>query len=341
MEKHKNLSIFVPHEGCPNQCSFCDQKKISGTQNPPSPRQVSRLCEEFLPRDKKEGQSYEIAFFGGSFTAIDRRYMIRLLEAAFPFVRRGRAMGIRVSTRPDAIDGRVLDILKKYGVTSIELGAQSMQDDVLKANLRGHSVQSVYTASRMIKKWGFSLGLQMMTGLYRQKDYMEYAVDTARQFIAIGPDTVRIYPTLTLKDTLLEKLYQKGIYTPPTLEQTVEICAVLVKMFNENNIRIIKLGLHADTGLEKGLVAGPYHPAFRELVLAHIFLDRLKADFACRRPGEYTVRVNPSRLSQAAGQKKCNVSRLAEIGYNVRFEADSLVDGDGYIICEKGETGCI
>lgn len=342
MEKHKNLSIFVPHEGCPNQCSFCDQKKISGAQNPPTPQQVTRLCEEFLPKDEKDGKSYEIAFFGGSFTAIDRRYMVRLLEAARPFVRRGRAMGIRVSTRPDAIDGEILRLLKHYGVTSIELGAQSMQDDVLKANLRGHSVQDVYTASELIKQRGFSLGLQMMTGLYRQKDYMEYAVDTAQKFIEIGPDTVRIYPTLTLKDTLLEKLYQKGIYTPPDIRQTVEICAVLVKMFNRRGIRIIKLGLHADTGLEKSLVAGPYHQAFKELVQSHLFFEKIKRALEKQKcGGRYDVHVSPAKLSQAIGQKKSNVAALAALGWQVRFVPDSDVQGEEFIICKKGEIRCI
>ncbi|MGN0675445.1 MAG: radical SAM protein [Oscillospiraceae bacterium] len=307
MEKHKNLSIFVPHEGCPNRCSFCDQKKISGTQNPPSPRYVTKLCDEFLPRDKEGGRSYEIAFFGGSFTAIKRDYMLALLQAAYPFVKEGRAAGIRVSTRPDAINREILDILKVYGVTSVELGAQSMQDEVLNLNLRGHTVRDVYDASRLIKEYGFSLGLQMMPGLYGQKDYMEYSVDTAKKFIEIKPDTVRIYPTLVLKDTLLESLYQKGMYTPLTVRQAVEICAVLVKMFNRENIRIIKLGLHADTGMEKSLVAGPYHPALKELVQSFMFLERLKEDFAGLEKGSYTVAVNGRKRSQLAGQKKAKV----------------------------------
>ena len=177
MTKHKNLSIFVPHAGCPNQCSFCDQRSISGTQNPPTAEEVSALCDEFLPKEK--GDDYEIAFFGGSFTAIDREYMLQLLKAAYPFVQQGRAAGIRISTRPDCISTEILDILKQYGVTSIELGAQSMQDDVLKVNLRGHTEEDVVKASCLIKQYGFSLGLQMMTGLYGQKNYMEYALDTA------------------------------------------------------------------------------------------------------------------------------------------------------------------
>ncbi len=340
MTKHKNLSIFVPHEGCPNQCSFCDQKKISGTQTPPTPEQVTALCDEFLPHTEEEGKSYEIAFFGGSFTAIDRDYMLALLQTAYPFVQAGRASGIRCSTRPDAINAEILDILKEYGVTAIELGAQSMQDDVLKVNLRGHSVQDVFDASRLIKQYGFSLGLQMMPGLYGCADYMEYAVDTAEKFIQIMPDTVRIYPTLILKDTLLEKLYQNRMYTPLTVQQAVEICAVLVKMFNEKNIRIIKLGLHADTGMEMGLVAGPYHPALKELVQSRMFLDRFTADLGGRPRGNYVIAVNPRQRSQATGQKKANIQALKQAGYSVTIKEDVTVEYDDYIILE-GEKQCI
>ncbi|MBR4036781.1 MAG: radical SAM protein [Oscillospiraceae bacterium] len=340
MTKHKNLSIFVPHEGCPNQCSFCDQKKISGTQNPPAPQQVTQLCDEFLPHTSAEGASYEIAFFGGSFTAIDRDYMLALLQAAYPFVQAGRAGGIRCSTRPDAITPEILDILKAYGVTAIELGAQSMQDDVLKMNLRGHSVQDVFDASRLIKQYGFSLGLQMMPGLYGCADYMGYAIDTAEKFIQIMPDTVRIYPTLILKDTLLEKLYQNRMYTPLTVDQAVEICAVLVKMFNDKNIRIIKLGLHADTGMEQSLVAGPYHPALKELVQSRMFLDRFIVDFSGRPAGDYTIVVNSRQRSQATGQKKANIHALARQGYNVTVKNDDTITYDDYIILE-GEKQCI
>lgn len=341
MEKHKNLSIFVPHEGCPNQCSFCDQKKISGTQNPPAPSDVTALCQEFLPNDDHSGQSYEIAFFGGSFTAIDRDYMVALLRAAYPFVKSGRASGIRISTRPDAINEEILDILKKYGVTSIELGAQSMQEDVLAMNLRGHSVSDVYKRSEMIKKWGFSLGLQMMTGLYGQKDYMEYAIDTANQFIAIRPDTVRIYPTLTLKDTLLADLYVKGIYLPPDIETTVEICAVLSDMFEKAGIKIIKLGLHADTGLEQSLVGGPYHQAFKELVQSRRFLLKFEKRFSNMEKGNYIIFVNGRRHSQAAGQKKSNVAALAKKGYNIIVKDDNTLSSDEYKIQKEEEYRCI
>lgn len=330
MKKHKNLSVFVPHAGCPNQCSFCDQRSISGTQNPPLAAEVTALCDEYLPQNN--GDDYEIAFFGGSFTAIDREYMISLLKAAQPFVQQGRASGIRISTRPDCISGEILDILKCYGVTSIELGAQSMQDDVLGMNLRGHTAQDVVYASGLIKKWGFSLGLQMMTGLYGQKNYREYALDTARQFVALTPDTVRIYPTVTLKNTLLEQKYLSGEYIPPTLEQTVEICAELMDIFEENHIRIIKMGLHADTGLEGKIVAGPYHPAFRELCLAQRCLDKIKSQLTNISREEYIIKVNPKELSQWKGQKNSNITALRHMGWNVQIVADSTVAKGNFTI---------
>lgn len=323
MTKHKNLSIFVPHAGCPNQCSFCDQRSISGTQNPPTAEEVSALCDEFLPKEK--GDDYEIAFFGGSFTAIDREYMLQLLKAAYPFVQQGRAAGIRISTRPDCISTEILDILKQYGVTSIELGAQSMQDDVLKANLRGHTEEDVVKASCLIKQYGFSLGLQMMTGLYGQKNYMEYALDTAEKFVALQPDTVRIYPTVTLKNTLLEQKFLSGEYIPPTLGETVEICAQLMDIFEKNNIRIIKMGLHADTGLEGKIVAGPYHPAFRELCISQRFLCRIKSQLTNKDREEYIIKVNPKELSQWKGQKNSNIKSLGSMGLNVQIVADSAV----------------
>ena len=323
MTKHKNLSVFVPHAGCPNQCSFCDQRSISGTQNPPTVQEVKEICDRYLP--KENGTDYEIAFFGGSFTAIDREYMTSLLAAAYPFVQQGRAMGIRISTRPDCISGEILDILKQYGVTSIELGAQSMQNDVLAMNLRGHTAEDVERASALIKAYGFSLGLQMMTGLYGQKNYMEYALDTASKFVALQPDTVRIYPTVTLKNTLLEQKFTSGEYTPPSLEETVEICAELMELFEKADIRIIKMGLHADTGLEGKIVAGPYHPAFRELCLSRRCLGRIKKQLTNSDRKEYIIKVNPKELSQWKGQKNSNINSLCSMGYSVQIVADSTV----------------
>ena len=286
--------------------------------------EVAKICDKFLPKEK--GEDYEIAFFGGSFTAIDRDYMTALLKTAHSFVQQGRAFGIRISTRPDCIDSEMLDILKQHGVTSIELGAQSMQDEVLKLNLRGHTQQDVVKASHLIKQYGFSLGLQMMTGLYGQKDYMAYAVDTADKFVALKPDTVRIYPTVTLKNTMLEQVFLRGKYIPPTLEQTVEICAQLMEIFDKADIKIIKMGLHADTGLEDKIVAGPYHPAFRELCLARQKFLKIKAQLTNKDADSITIKVNPKELSQWKGQKNSNIAALAQLGFTAQIVADSTVE---------------
>ncbi|MBR5251679.1 MAG: radical SAM protein [Oscillospiraceae bacterium] len=328
MSKHKNLSIFVPHEGCPNQCAFCDQRSISGRQNAPTPQQVHSLCDEYL--SQSEGADWEIAFFGGSFTAIDRGYMESLLETAHSFVTQGRAMGIRISTRPDCIDDDILQVLKHYGVTSIELGAQAMQDDVLSKNLRGHTAQDVENASRLIKQYGFSLGLQMMTGMYgQQDDYTANAIDTACKFVALGPDTVRIYPTVTLQGTQLETLFLQGKYTPPTLEQTVEIGAQLVEIFDTAGIKIIKMGLHADTGMECKIVAGPYHPAFRELCLSRLCLEKVKRQLTNKKEKEFIIKVNSKQLSQWKGQKNSNTQHLLQMGYTVQFvPQDDIPQGE-------------
>ncbi|MBQ3903792.1 MAG: radical SAM protein, partial [Eubacterium sp.] len=208
--KKGNISIFVPHNGCPQQCSFCNQKTITGQAYQPTAKDVDEAVQKAL---RKKGYKFEIAFFGGSFTAIDRAYMTELLDAAEPYVKSGAVSGIRISTRPDYIDDEILTLLKSKGVTAIELGAQSMDDEVLSANLRGHTAADVVNASKLIKSYGFELGLQMMTGLYLDTD--EKDIETARKIIELKPETVRIYPTVVLKGTYLEELYDGKAYRPP------------------------------------------------------------------------------------------------------------------------------
>ena len=195
---HSNISVFVPHKGCPNDCSFCNQRAISGQTVPATPKDVENAVKIAIEYNV-DPKNTEIAFFGGSFTAIERDYMLSLLTAAKHFLDTYNFKGIRISTRPDYINKDILLILKNYGVTAIELGAQSMDDQVLKANMRGHTSAQVAEASQLIKSYGFELGLQMMTGLYKDSDTA--AISTAKQIIKIKPDTVRIYPTIVLKDT--------------------------------------------------------------------------------------------------------------------------------------------
>lgn len=319
--KHGNLAVFVPHIGCPNQCSFCDQRVISGKADAPSPQSVAELCRTALLQMGERAQSCEIAFFGGSFTAIDRAYMVSLLQAACTYVGPSGFLGIRVSTRPDAIDQEVLDILQAYKVTSIELGAQSMEDEVLQKNLRGHSGGDVIRAAHQIKARGFMLGLQMMLGLYG--DTAEGARDTARKLIELSPDTVRVYPTIVIKNTLLAKLLELGEYRPMMLEEAVVLCAQIMEQFETAGVRIIRVGLHASQELEGDMLAGPYHPAFRELCESRLLLQRILKDCEGKGVKEFTVMVHPKELSKAIGQRRANLVKLEELGYKVTITADS------------------
>lgn len=254
----------------------------------------------------------EIAFFGGSFTAIERDRMHRLLEVAAPFVRDGRVKGIRISTRPDAIDEEILSVLKAFGVTAIELGAQSMDDKVLAENQRGHTAQDVVNASRMIQAAGFELGLQMMTGLYTSDDHKDW--ETAQALIKLRPDTVRIYPTIVLEGTRLADLAELGEYTPQTLGSAVALCAKLLLQFHQVGIPVIRLGLHSGGDIQEGYVSGPWHPAFRELCENEIYLanalQALEAQAICG--GKTTLLVAPGMISKMTGQKRKNLQYIWE-----------------------------
>ncbi len=312
--KHANISLFVPHMGCPHQCSFCNQKTISGTLKELTPQEVTKVLEKAVS-DNVNPDITEIAFFGGSFTAIDRAYMVSLLEAAKPFLDKGYFKGIRISTRPDAVSEDVLSVLKHYGVTSIELGAQSTDDEVLKLNHRGHTKEDIINASCRIKESGFSLGLQMMTGLLGDTD--EKSLKTCEDIISLKPDTVRIYPTITLEGTYLGELYKKNHYSPQRLENAVSLCARLLKRFYDNKINVIRLGLHSGGNVEEGYLAGRYHPAFGDLCESEIYLSVALEKLKLKEKGEYTIYVNPREISKMTGQKQKNKETLLSAGYKI------------------------
>ncbi len=310
---HSNISIFVPHRGCPNDCSFCNQRAISGQVTPATAEDVKEAVETAI-KYNIDPKDTEIAFFGGSFTAIEREEMISLLTAAKHFLDTVNFKGIRVSTRPDCIDKATLEILKSYGVTAIELGAQSMVDEVLFANRRGHTAEDVKKASQLIKDYGFELGLQMMTGLYKSNE--ERDLYTAREIIKLQPDTVRIYPTVVLKYTFLGYLQEQGEYISPTAEDSVPLCAKLLQMFEKEGIRVIKLGLHSSETVEADMIGGAYHPAFRELCEGYIYLQKILEELKGRPKNcPYTVFVNEKALSKAKGQQKRNEKALKNQGF--------------------------
>ena len=328
--KHANISLFVPHAGCPNQCSFCNQKTISGKVKELTTEEVRSTLEK-AKNDGLKSENTEIAFFGGSFTAIDRNYMISLLEEAKPFIENGTFGGIRISTRPDAIDEEILKILKEFKVTAIELGAQSTDDEVLFCNRRGHTKDDIINSSLLIKKHGFSLGLQMMTGLY--KSTREKDVKTASDIIALKPDTVRIYPTIVLENTHLAELLASGEYSSPSLEETVSLCAELLMMFRENNIKVIRLGLHSGGNVLDGYLSGPYHPAFGELCESEIYLKIIRKKLfeiykneKISETKNVTIFVNNKEISKATGQKGKNKELLLSDGFSVTIKGSETLE---------------
>lgn len=313
MTKHANVALFVPHLGCHHKCSFCNQNTISGVDAIPHAEDVKAACEQAL-NNGVDVKNTEIAFFGGSFTAVPRNYMLELLSAAKPYVDVGFS-GIRCSTRPDAVDDEVLGMFKSYGGTAVELGVQSMCDDVLLANERGHSSLDVVNAAKCVKSNNLTLGLQMMVGLYRSTP--EKDIETAKQIIALKPDEVRIYPVVILKNTKLGRLYQIGEYVPYSLDLAVKTTAKLLDMFEDAGVNVIKCGLHSSTDVENDMLGGLYHPAFRELCESERFfnlmLDMLNGD----KCAHFTV--NSKDISKALGQKRSNISRFSAMGVNVEI----------------------
>lgn len=322
--KHINIALFIPHEGCLHQCSFCNQKSISGAVKKPRAADVAAAVETALQTlCTRDGAGAQLAFFGGSFTAIDRAYMRELLDAAQPYLKRGQIAGIRVSTRPDAVEADVLSLLKQSGVTAIELGAQSMEDHVLLQNGRGHTAREVELAARRIRSVGFEVGLQMMTGL--PGDTPAGAEYTLSRLLALRPDTMRIYPTIVLEGTPLAEQYRAGAYLPQPLEEAVSLCASLLLRCEEAGVPVIRLGLHAGGDVEKGYVAGPWHPAFRELCEGEIYYQNALQALRERLPegSKAVLAVAPRCVSKMTGQRRSNLERLKEQGFDCRITADA------------------
>lgn len=309
--KRNIIPVFVPHLGCPNNCVFCNQRKISGSIFPASAETVITAVTEALERIPDKS-NIQLAFYGGSFTAIPMQEQNELLDAALPFLHEGTISSLRLSTRPDAIDDATLIRLSERGVRTIELGAQSMCDEVLKASGRGHTARQTAEAAKLIKEYGFELILQMMTGL--PQDSKERTVETARELIALKPDGVRIYPTVIIEDTPLYDMWRAGSYPEHTVEEAVEVCAAVLPMFEEAGIDVIRLGLNPTEELSGGAAAaGAYHPAFGELVKSRLFLDRARALLNSSDHGENVILyVNKTDVSAMTGQKRANVKTLCQ-----------------------------
>lgn len=304
--KKRIIPIFVPHRGCPHDCIFCNQKKITGVSTDMTSDDVENIVEEYLTTIDKDA-SVEIAFFGGSFTAIDVDIQKSLLSVAKEYVDKGLVQDIRMSTRPDCINQEILTMLKEYKTSIIELGVQSLDEDVLRDSIRGHHAAEVFESARLIKENNIQLGLQMMVGL--PSDTEEKCINTAREFIKLNPDCVRIYPTLVVKETGLENLLAKKEYNPFSLEESIQIVKKLLTLYYVNNINVIRVGLQAteDIQLGKAIVDGPYHPAFRELVEGEMIKDYLEfVSGENDTKNSIIVKTNKKNVSKIIGNKKCN-----------------------------------
>ncbi len=320
-----NIPIFVPHYGCVHQCSFCNQKTITGSADAVTADAVRAQLQAALSTIERESTEIEVAFFGGSFTAIDEKLQEALLGAAKPFLDAGKLDGIRLSTRPDCIDESVIERLLRYGVTAVELGVQSSDTEVLLKNRRGHTFADVIRAAALIKKAGFELGLQMMLGLWGSSP--EQDLRTAKDIAALKPDTTRIYPTVVLEGSPLCALYRSGEYIPMDLETAVYTAASAYEIFKAHGIRVLRMGLMASESLESGMVAGPQHPAFGELVFSRLYLRKMQRALAGKSGGAFTFYVHPNAVSQALGNKKENKIRIfREQGVNIWVKPNETVE---------------
>ena len=331
MKKQYIIPIFVPHLGCPNDCVFCNQKSISGQAKQVTKEDVKNIIEEHLKYIKKDSK-VEVAFFGGSFTGIEEEKQEELLSTAYEYIKQKKVDSIRISTRPDYIDKKILKRLKKYKVKTIELGVQSANDYILKKAGRGHTFEDVVKASKLIRWYGFELGHQMMVGLPESTTVDE--INTAKQLIKLKPKMVRIYPVLVIKNTKLEKDYNDGKYKPLTVIQAVEVCKELVKLFVKKHIEVIRIGLQPTDTItnpdndKSEVVAGPFHPAFRQLVESGMWYDVIveKIKQLNTKVKEVVVTVNPADVNNVIGQRKDNINNLRDVyDVNLIVKADEKI----------------
>jgi len=308
------IPIFIPHEGCPHCCVFCNQRRISGFSQPPvSPDDVQAIVQTWLARNKEKSRQVQVAFYGGSFTALERARQQELLAAVVPFVEQGRVATIRLSTRPDYMDREIAGFLRRHHVSVVELGVQSMDDTVLAVARRGHDREDVRAAVAVLREAGMALGIQLMIGL--PADTRRKLRDTVQQVIALQPDFVRIYPVLVMENSALATLYRQQKYQPVSLDMAVLLAAWMKKRFDETGIGVVRMGLQSGVDLEQGFVAGPWHPAFGELVNSRLMLRqarKLLSAVAADTPVCLTIHEKDQSIFR--GMRSGNIQRLRELG---------------------------
>jgi len=303
------IPIFLPAIGCRDRCLFCNQRASSEGLPPPS--FVHSFIEDSLgriPYDNENGEK-QVAFYGGSFTAIHKDDQVRYLKEVRPFLASGLIDSIRISTRPDALDEETLSLLKEYGVKTVEVGVQSMIDEVLSLAHRGHCAEDTVSATLRLKQWGFEVGHQLMIGL--PGDTCDRFLQTLDRVIELNPDFVRIHPTLVLRGAPLENFWREGRYSPLPLEEAVQWLKQGLLKLEDSSIRVARIGLQPTLELERDYLAGPYHPAFRQLVESAIFFD-LAASLlqVSQKKGQARFLCHPKEISNLRGQKNENILRL-------------------------------
>ena len=311
------VPIFIPHQGCPHRCIFCNQQPITGAgeKNPVSysTNVISAEIDKWLTRSPRQGRQIQVAFYGGSFTGLTITRQQELLNAVQPFLQEGRVDAIRLSTRPDYINSETAEFLWSYGVRIVELGAQSLSDQVLTASQRGHTVDQTIQALGYLTSSRLKVGAQLMLGLPQETSLS--TLKGAKRLALMKPDFIRIYPVLVIRDSALETLYLQKHYAPLTMNHTIALAARIKTIFKANGIPVIRIGLPASEELAESLLAGPYHPALGEFIAARIFFKQAKMVLASRAKGQL-CKLTIAKQDQSIfyGQKKCNWRRLGELG---------------------------
>lgn len=318
MSRRVIVPFFISHQGCPHQCVFCDQRAITGVSGRlPTAGEIDRTVRDWSR--SAQADSVEVAFYGGTFTALPVERMEQLLAPLQPLLRSGAVSAIRVSTRPDALDEGIVTFLRTSGVSLVELGVQSMDDTVLSRAGRGHTAAQCEAAFAMLCGAGLRVGAQLMPGLPGETP--EGAIESLRRLLPLRPDLLRIYPAVVLRGTELARLYRSGIYRPLSIDEAVRICKVMLQMAAVAGVPVTRVGLHPGDDLTSGgeLLAGPFHPAFRQLAEGERWYDLLAGLCAGFAEGELLeIQVAPSRISDLVGHKRTNVRRI-EASYPIRL----------------------
>ena len=310
------IPIFIAHQGCPHQCLFCNQRSITGTaEGMVTAHEVEETIRTQLAWPRRHPDApVQVAFYGGSFTGLAMERQRELLGAAQPFLASGQVQELRLSTRPDYVTPQIAGFLREQGVGIVELGAQSLDDRVLAASGRGHTAAQVRTAVACLKEAGIRVGLQLMLGL--PGDNTATALASGRQAAALGPDLVRLYPCLVIAGSPLAELYRQGKYQPQSLPRAVALAGRLWSIFKAEGISVVRMGLQPSSSLEKTVLAGPYHPAFGELVLSRLFFNQVRAALSARSPHQ-SLRLCLAKADESIyrGRGNANVKRLVALGF--------------------------